>query len=199
MESEDPTVVRSLAVHADDVVQALETNARADGEVEAILRVTPPFSGRMRARLHLAGREGESGRPCASASPSTRPRASTPSTCATSVEAGRTKHAGGAVSTMVPLQLGIPGGPELIIIFLVFALLAAPVAVLVLLGGGFLLYRRYNRDEGSSPDPTTPSDESGIAAKSTGASAATDDENGERAADAAESDVGNGTPNGERN
>jgi hypothetical protein len=63
MESEDPTVVRSLAVHADDVVQALETNARADGEVEAILRVTPPFSGRMRARLHLAGREGEYGDP----------------------------------------------------------------------------------------------------------------------------------------
>lgn len=57
MESDDPTVIRSLAVTADDVVAALEANARRDAG--AVLRVTPPFSGRMRARLHLAGAESE--------------------------------------------------------------------------------------------------------------------------------------------
>lgn len=46
----DPTVVRSLAVRPDDVVTALEANERRD--VGAVLRVTSPFSGRMRARLH---------------------------------------------------------------------------------------------------------------------------------------------------
>lgn len=56
MQSDDPTVVRSLAVHAADVVSALEANATRDAE--AVLRVTPPFNGRMRARLHLAGGEG---------------------------------------------------------------------------------------------------------------------------------------------
>lgn len=56
MSSEDPTVVRSLAVHTDDVVAALEANATRDAG--AVLRVTPPFAGRMRARLHLAGAEG---------------------------------------------------------------------------------------------------------------------------------------------
>ncbi|MEF8843124.1 MAG: hypothetical protein V5A62_16115 [Haloarculaceae archaeon] len=56
MQSDDPTVIRVLAVHADDVVSALEANASRD--VRAVLRVTPPFNGRMRARLHLAGAEG---------------------------------------------------------------------------------------------------------------------------------------------
>ena len=56
VQSADPTVVRSLAVHADDVVSALEANAVRDAG--AVLRVTPPFNGRMRARLHLAGGEG---------------------------------------------------------------------------------------------------------------------------------------------
>ena len=56
MQSDDPTVIRVLAVHADDVVSALETNASRD--VRAVLRVTPPFTGRMRARLHVAGAEG---------------------------------------------------------------------------------------------------------------------------------------------
>jgi hypothetical protein len=54
--SDDPRVVRSIAVTADDVVAALETNRRTSRE--AVLRVTPPFSARMRARLHLAGGEG---------------------------------------------------------------------------------------------------------------------------------------------
>jgi hypothetical protein len=55
-EGDDPTVIRALAVTAEDLVAALEANARRDAG--AVLRVTPPFSGRMRARLHLAGAEG---------------------------------------------------------------------------------------------------------------------------------------------
>lgn len=61
MESDDPTVVRVLAVTVDDVVAALEANERR--EADAVLRATPPFSGRMRARLHIEGAEGEYDRP----------------------------------------------------------------------------------------------------------------------------------------
>ena len=46
----DPTAIESLAVTASDLVAALETN-RTTGRT-AVLRITPPFSGRMRARLH---------------------------------------------------------------------------------------------------------------------------------------------------
>lgn len=46
----DPTTLRSLAISARDIVAAAE--ATADGS-DAVLRVTPPFSGRMRARLHV--------------------------------------------------------------------------------------------------------------------------------------------------
>ena len=50
----DPRRVRTVAVHAEDVVAALETNRRGqDTDDRAVLRVTPPFSGRMRARIHL--------------------------------------------------------------------------------------------------------------------------------------------------
>lgn len=56
MSDDDPTAIRSLAVTAEDLVAALEANARRDAG--AVLRVTPPFSGRMRARLHIAGAEG---------------------------------------------------------------------------------------------------------------------------------------------
>ena len=45
-----PDRIRSIAVHRDDVATALEAALRSDREV--VLRVTPPFSGRMRARLH---------------------------------------------------------------------------------------------------------------------------------------------------
>ncbi|MFC6825350.1 hypothetical protein [Halopelagius fulvigenes] len=55
--SADPRVVRSLAVTTDDVVTALEANERRG--TDAVLRVTPPFAGRMRARLHVEGGEGE--------------------------------------------------------------------------------------------------------------------------------------------
>ena len=50
-ESTDPAVIRSIAVSADDLVTALETTETSS--TEAVLRVTPPFSGRMRARLHI--------------------------------------------------------------------------------------------------------------------------------------------------
>ena len=46
----DPKRIRSIAVHREDVANALEATLRSDREI--VLRVTPPFSGRMRARLH---------------------------------------------------------------------------------------------------------------------------------------------------
>lgn len=61
MTSEDPSTVRSIAVTVDDVVAALEANERR--EAGTVLRVTPPFSGRMRARIHRAGTEGDYGTP----------------------------------------------------------------------------------------------------------------------------------------
>lgn len=45
--------IRSVAVHREDVATALEATLRSDQTV--VLRVTPPFSGRMRARLHSLG------------------------------------------------------------------------------------------------------------------------------------------------
>lgn len=44
-------MVHTIAVSTDDVVTAVE--ARRNGR-PAVLRLTPPFSGRMRARLHVA-------------------------------------------------------------------------------------------------------------------------------------------------
>lgn len=49
----DPSAVRSIAVTVEDVVSALEMN-QTSGKT-AVLRITPPFSGRMRARLHVEG------------------------------------------------------------------------------------------------------------------------------------------------
>ncbi|WP_435152904.1 hypothetical protein [Haladaptatus sp. DFWS20] len=49
-ESDDPTVIRVVVVHADDVVTALEATERGR---EAVLRITAPFAGRVRARLHV--------------------------------------------------------------------------------------------------------------------------------------------------
>mgnify|MGYP005846667077 CR=1 FL=1 len=48
-----PERIRSIAVHREDVANALEATLRSDREV--VLRVTPPYSGRMRARLHSLG------------------------------------------------------------------------------------------------------------------------------------------------
>lgn len=52
----DPTVVRSIAVTVGDVVAAFEATTR--GRRRTVLRITPPFAGRMRARLHVEGGEG---------------------------------------------------------------------------------------------------------------------------------------------
>ena len=49
-DADGPGRIRSIAVHREDVASALEATLRSDREV--VLRVTPPFSGRMRARLH---------------------------------------------------------------------------------------------------------------------------------------------------
>ncbi len=49
--SSKPSVLRTIAVSTEDVVTALEDRIRRDGD--AVLRVTPPFHGRMRARLHV--------------------------------------------------------------------------------------------------------------------------------------------------
>ncbi|VTT86045.1 unknown [Halorubrum sp. DM2] len=56
-----PDRIRSIAVHREDVANALEATLRSDREV--VLRATPPFSGRMRARLHAldADATGEGG------------------------------------------------------------------------------------------------------------------------------------------
>jgi hypothetical protein len=59
--SEDPSAIRAIAITVDDVVAAIEANERRDAG--AVLRVTPPFSGRMRARIHRAGTEGDYGTP----------------------------------------------------------------------------------------------------------------------------------------
>ena len=47
----DPRDVRAIAVTTDDVVTAYEAHHRSSRRT--VLRLTPPFSGRMRARLHV--------------------------------------------------------------------------------------------------------------------------------------------------
>jgi hypothetical protein len=54
---EDPTAIRSIAVTVEDVIAAYEANRQRD--VAAVLRITPPFSGRMRARIHAGPTEYE--------------------------------------------------------------------------------------------------------------------------------------------
>ena len=51
VESPDPTVISTVVVTADDLTSALEMNQTSADH--AVLRMTPPFSGRMRARLHV--------------------------------------------------------------------------------------------------------------------------------------------------
>lgn len=50
-ESSDPSDVHTIAVTLSDIVAAAELNRTSDDT--AVLRLTPPFSGRMRARLHV--------------------------------------------------------------------------------------------------------------------------------------------------
>ena len=47
----DPSAIRALAVSSEDVVNAFVYTRENPGT--AVLRVTPPFHGRMRARLHV--------------------------------------------------------------------------------------------------------------------------------------------------
>ena len=47
----DPTVIRSLAVSGESVVDAFVYGRENPGT--AVLRATPPFHGRMRARIHV--------------------------------------------------------------------------------------------------------------------------------------------------
>jgi hypothetical protein len=61
MAPDDPTVVRAIAVSAEDVVAAFE-RTRQSGP-DAVLRVTPPFHGRMRARSHVPGDDEYRGDP----------------------------------------------------------------------------------------------------------------------------------------
>ncbi len=51
-QSDHPHVIRSIAVTTSDVVAALEIQTTSNRD--AVLRITPPFNGRMRARLHVA-------------------------------------------------------------------------------------------------------------------------------------------------
>lgn len=60
-QSGDPTVVDTVAVTVSDVVAACE--ARDRNRRETVLRITPPFSGRMRARLHVADVDARYGEP----------------------------------------------------------------------------------------------------------------------------------------
>ncbi|WP_227130596.1 hypothetical protein [Halorubellus salinus] len=55
VESPDPRSVDVLVVHADDVVAALAATAQGR---ETVLRVTPPFRRRQRARIHVPGEMG---------------------------------------------------------------------------------------------------------------------------------------------
>lgn len=57
--SSDPRTIRSIAVTAGDAVSAYEASERS--AADPVLRVTPPFAGRMRARLHVGEEPHDSG------------------------------------------------------------------------------------------------------------------------------------------
>ena len=57
--STDPGGIHTVVVTATDLVAALEASYRSPGR-KTVLRMTPPFGGRMRARLHVQ-RESASG------------------------------------------------------------------------------------------------------------------------------------------
>ena len=54
-DEDDPAAIRSLALSAEDVADAYAYTQENPGE--AVLRVTPPFHGRMRARIHVYRRD----------------------------------------------------------------------------------------------------------------------------------------------
>ncbi|QLK27015.1 hypothetical protein HYG81_05240 [Natrinema zhouii] len=51
VDADDPSAIRSIALSPDDAVDAYAYSRENPGE--AVLRVTPPFHGRMRARIHV--------------------------------------------------------------------------------------------------------------------------------------------------
>ncbi|SDR18470.1 hypothetical protein [Natronobacterium texcoconense] len=51
MAEDDPSAIRSIAISAEDAVDAYVYTQENPGE--AVLRATPPFHGRMRARIHV--------------------------------------------------------------------------------------------------------------------------------------------------
>ncbi len=57
MGSDDPGEIGSIAVTVDDVLAAFEANRQRDAG--AVLRITPPFASRMRARLHRTAADGD--------------------------------------------------------------------------------------------------------------------------------------------
>ena len=71
MTDDDPCTVRALAVTTGDVVTAYEARRRSDRR--PVLRVTPPFSGRMRARLHDPGPSAAGADPDADVGPDRDP------------------------------------------------------------------------------------------------------------------------------
>ncbi|QLG48435.1 hypothetical protein [Natrinema halophilum] len=50
-ENDDPTAIRSVALSPEDAADAYVYSRENPGD--AVLRVTPPFHGRMRARIHV--------------------------------------------------------------------------------------------------------------------------------------------------
>ncbi|WP_222918114.1 hypothetical protein [Natrinema sp. SYSU A 869] len=50
-EDDDPSAIRSVALSPEDAVDAYVYSRENPGD--AVLRVTPPFHGRMRARIHV--------------------------------------------------------------------------------------------------------------------------------------------------
>lgn len=59
--SSDSRTIRSIAITAEDAVSAYEASERSASN--PVLRVTPPFAGRMRARLHVPGPNEPTGDP----------------------------------------------------------------------------------------------------------------------------------------
>lgn len=55
-QSSDPTDITAIAVRREDVLAALEANERG-ADRRSVIRITAPYSGRMRARLHREGAE----------------------------------------------------------------------------------------------------------------------------------------------
>ena len=108
--SPDPTVIDTLVVTTDDLIAALE--ARDRGRRRAVLRVTPPFSGRMRARLHVEGREGEYD--CGEGEPvHVHPRAFLPDDFPTFPGRGAERWRSSAVDALEKrVELSTPAGPH---------------------------------------------------------------------------------------